>query len=186
MGVSNWEQQFHWWSLQFWMCNDCWWNCGQCNFITLTSDCHLQPPMFSPCSEYWPVACIAWVIVRLGFETLMEASSQTYLGVGHFVGIVVRDYGFDPQSTFFVIFSDRLIGVVSFIQLLGWWNLTVTNVVNCFFHLQQLFCGHSLLFTMHISASVRSCRNYCTWLKWKFYALSDKCIELRHVWIFKF
>ncbi len=56
----------------------------------------------------------------------MEAASQTHIGVGLFSGMNAEDQGFDLNSTFLVLFVDRLIGFVIILGL-GWMKFEVSK-----------------------------------------------------------
>ncbi len=133
-----------------------WWPFCWCNLVSIISDGHAQTPMF-------------------GFFFGKLTSCMHCLG-NHEVGAKDLDGGhiLDPfwswplfghcclrlrlelQSTYFVVFSNRLIGVVQLIHLLGGWILMVTKVVGCCFHPQRIFCAHCLPLNKHVSVSIRT------------------------------
>ncbi len=63
------------------------------NIISLQWHCTAicNPICLNSCVEYRPVAFIDWAMLRFGFETLMEVASQTHMGVGLFLGMVILD-----------------------------------------------------------------------------------------------
>ncbi len=79
-----------------------------------------------------------------------------------------QDKEIDPQSTFLIVFVDKLISVVKIFYFFGGWNLRLTSLVSCCFYPHQLFCQDPPPLIIHISASIRIHRNYCTSLERKF------------------
>ncbi len=61
----------------------------------------------------------------------MKAATLTSLGIGHFLGMVTQDQGFDPKLAFLVVFVDRSINVVQLHWVSLGQILMLTNEVDC-------------------------------------------------------